>query len=448
MISLPRAIGRLKNLRIFNASKNQLESIPDTITSLAKLKAINVSHNKLTALPKGIGSLPSLIILILNHNQLTQLPRELADLNDMITLNVSHNPLKTIPAEISALKSLRKLTAENCAFEAEMIHTLAHDPPSLFEICARKMVKSNISLPSSLAHHHIADYFKQEQACSFCFGPYFESFVSRSRFIERTGRQIIALDYKLCCAHWTDENDRISVMFSTPYYKQQQHSIAPNNNIATNTTTTTNTTAHGATCATTSTLPQAQHSYQSNAETESLFFSAPLSVSEEDDYFNQQGSHRFLLPAHSSDDIRCLPTTTTSTTENEALISSSAKAAAITTTTTTTTMNTLPSSLTTSSNALNSSLRPRSLSTSLVWMNTMHNYHEHTSTLLQQTESLTLPFATLSGRQSEEADRILSRQQQTDRKPNGFKQGFAQLGARLGRKGNNNNSSRDRSETV
>ncbi|KAG2195490.1 hypothetical protein INT47_012034 [Mucor saturninus] len=220
MINLPSAIGQLKNLRILNASKNQLESIPDSINSLHKLKAMNLSQNKLTGLPKGIGRLPSLIILILNQNELKQLPREIALLQDLITLNISNNPLKSIPAEIAMLKSLRKLTAENCAFESEFVFPLTHDPPSLFEICARKISTDKIPLPARLGH--ITDYFKREQTCSFCYGPYFDSFVTRGKFIERTNRQLIALDYKLCAAHWSDENDRISAMFSTPHERQPQ----------------------------------------------------------------------------------------------------------------------------------------------------------------------------------------------------------------------------------
>lgn len=222
MINLPKAIGHLKNLRIFNASKNQLESIPDTIIGLKKLKAINLSQNRLVNLPKGIGSLPSLIILILNQNQLTELPREIAKLNDLITLNVSNNPLKSIPAEIATLKSLRKFSAENCAFESEFVYDLVHDPPSLFEICARNIVKSkNKAVSAHLSQPSFANYFKKEQTCSFCYGPFFDSFVTRGKFIERTNRQLITLDYKLCSAHWVDEEDRITAMFSTASYRQQ-----------------------------------------------------------------------------------------------------------------------------------------------------------------------------------------------------------------------------------
>ncbi|OAD00480.1 hypothetical protein MUCCIDRAFT_157065 [Mucor lusitanicus CBS 277.49] len=103
----------------------------------------------------------------------------------------------------------------------------------------------------------------------------------------------------------------------------------------------------------------------------------------------------------------------------------------------------------------------------------MQNHHQQsilsttTTPQQQQQHQEPLPFATLTGRQSEEADRILSRQQQVaaTKKSNGLKQGFAQLGARLSRKNNgstNNNQTsgstsssssstagnRDRSETV
>ena len=209
----------MKNLRILNASKNQLQTIPDTIVQLVKLKAVNFSQNQLDFIPKEIGSLPNLIILILNNNNLTQLPRELANLNDLITLNVSFNPLTSIPSGIATLKTLRKLIAEECPFQTEFTYDLRHDPPSLFEFCARHIVKQGIPLPPLLQHHPIADYFKKEQSCSFCFGPYFDSHVTRGKFIERTGRQVIALDYQLCCAHWTDESDRYKAMFSTPYYR-------------------------------------------------------------------------------------------------------------------------------------------------------------------------------------------------------------------------------------
>ncbi|KAI8882394.1 L domain-like protein [Backusella circina FSU 941] len=222
MVTIPKELGELKNLELFNASKNKLESIPDNITGLIKLRAINLSENRLKELPRTIGELPSLIIIVVNSNQLTSLPREIAHLTGLLTLNISQNPLKSIPAEIATLKSLRKLISDDCEFESEdRIHSLKHDPPSLFEQCARIVVRTDMQLSPTIPRH-IQRYFTTCQTCSFCHGPFFESHVTRSRLIERTGRQIIALDYQLCSAHWTDEKDRITCMFSSSYQPENR----------------------------------------------------------------------------------------------------------------------------------------------------------------------------------------------------------------------------------
>ncbi|CEG74001.1 hypothetical protein RMATCC62417_09277 [Rhizopus microsporus] len=211
MINLPRAIGQLVNLRVLNASKNQLEFIPDTIQQLKRLNTLILSENKLTTLPKGIGNLPQLAVLLLDNNQLAQLPQEISQLSELMTLNVSHNPLRAVPAEIASLKSLKKLLTEECSFDTECSYPLMHDPPSLFEICARQITQLKIPIP----YAHIAEYLKKKKVCSFCSGPYFESFVSRKRFVERVSGEPMALDYTLCTAHWTNEDDRLLAMFST-----------------------------------------------------------------------------------------------------------------------------------------------------------------------------------------------------------------------------------------
>ncbi|KAI8073394.1 uncharacterized protein B0P05DRAFT_572949 [Gilbertella persicaria] len=217
MMSLPREIGYLKNLRVLNISNNAIEDIPNTITFLTKLKALNVSYNKLVQLPSSIGNLPKLVIIIANDNKLTSLPREFAHLTNLISLNVSNNPLKSLPAEIATLSNLRKLLTEDCSFEEEYSYSLKHDPPSLFETCARIAVRSQLSIPHQLSEH-IKDYLARADTCSYCKGPFFDSFVSRVRFIERRFRQPMALEYTLCRAHWSTDEDRLLCMFS-----EQQH---------------------------------------------------------------------------------------------------------------------------------------------------------------------------------------------------------------------------------
>lgn len=213
MTSLPRELGHLKSLRVLNISNNAIDEIPDTIAFLTKLKALNVSHNKLVQLPSSIGQLPKLVIIIANHNNLASLPREFSHLVNLISLNVSNNPLKSLPAEIAALGSLRKLITEECDFQDEYSYDLRHNPPSLFETCARIAVRSQQNIPNQLADH-IKDYISRADTCSYCQGPFFDSFVTRARFIERRAGQPMALEYTLCSAHWTHENDRLLAMFS------------------------------------------------------------------------------------------------------------------------------------------------------------------------------------------------------------------------------------------
>lgn len=220
MIHLPREIGYLKNLRVLNISNNMIQEIPDTIAFLAKLKAFNVSNNKLTHLPPSIGQLSKLVIIIANNNNLTSLPRQFSQLINLLSLNVSNNPLKSLPAEIAELASLRKFLTDDCPFEEEYSYDLHHDPPSLFETCARIAVRSKLNIPNDFPHH-IKTYLSRADTCSYCKGPFFDSFVTRTRFIERKARQVIALEHTLCSAHWSDDQDRLLAMFS------QQPVLAP-----------------------------------------------------------------------------------------------------------------------------------------------------------------------------------------------------------------------------
>ncbi|KAL0096975.1 hypothetical protein J3Q64DRAFT_1710419 [Phycomyces blakesleeanus] len=215
MTSLPLEIGYLKNLRVLNAAHNQLQALPDTIAYLSRLKAINVGYNELALIPSFIGRLSKIVAIIVNNNLLTEIPKELGNLNDLISLNVSHNPLKSIPAEIAALKSLRKLHAEGCSFVTEFVHNLASNPPSLLETCARIAVRNGLPVPVSLPQH-LKEYIGKSKECSYCHGPYFDCYFTRGRFVNRNGRQQVALEYKLCCSHWNNEDDRIINMFAEP----------------------------------------------------------------------------------------------------------------------------------------------------------------------------------------------------------------------------------------
>lgn len=78
---------------------------------------------------------------------------------------------------------------------------------------------------------HIKEYLAQAQTCSFCDGPFFESYITRGRFIERSGRQVVALEYRLCSAHWNDESDRVKALFAPIPNTAPIHRIAASSNV-------------------------------------------------------------------------------------------------------------------------------------------------------------------------------------------------------------------------
>lgn len=67
--SIQSQIGQLKNLRILNASYNQMTGVPAEIGQLRNLEVLNLSYNQLTGLPNELGNLQNLKTLDLRGNQ-------------------------------------------------------------------------------------------------------------------------------------------------------------------------------------------------------------------------------------------------------------------------------------------------------------------------------------------------------------------------------------------
>jgi len=61
-------IRHLSNLRILNASNNQMTGVPAEIGQLSKLEVLDLSNNKLTGLPYELGNLKNLKRLKLSGN--------------------------------------------------------------------------------------------------------------------------------------------------------------------------------------------------------------------------------------------------------------------------------------------------------------------------------------------------------------------------------------------
>ncbi|RUS26549.1 hypothetical protein BC938DRAFT_470623 [Jimgerdemannia flammicorona] len=213
LATLPRTLGHLKNLTVLDVSQNRLRLIPDTISYLSKLVDLNLAGNHLTRLPDSIGSLKKLSNLLLNDNKISELPSEIGHMKGLTILDLCNNPLKVLPAELSRLQFLRRLRLDNCPLVEEFVHELVHNPPTLLELCARAIVRHQVPI-LACTPDDIKDYIASAKTCSFCSGPYFQSFVKRGKIIEKPEQAFVPLEYRLCTAHWNDEAERIRLMFA------------------------------------------------------------------------------------------------------------------------------------------------------------------------------------------------------------------------------------------
>ncbi|KAI8332677.1 hypothetical protein BC941DRAFT_381290 [Chlamydoabsidia padenii] len=251
---LPDSIGYLGRLESLYVGNNQLDALPDTIGHLTKLIELDVSHNQLTTLTPCIAYLKKLQILIVSQNHIHELPVHLVvGLKGLTILDLSDNPISVLPAEITQLHFLRRLLLDGCPLVDPSTTTLAsssssttlllssqssssspitasrirkppcysllHSPPSLLEQCARSIVRdtkrhSYYQQRFYQLSPHLVTYLYSATPCTLCQNPYFDTYVARGRQIERNGRWL-PVEYRLCQAHFTTEDDRLLSMFSS-----------------------------------------------------------------------------------------------------------------------------------------------------------------------------------------------------------------------------------------
>ncbi|GJJ73406.1 hypothetical protein EMPS_05764 [Entomortierella parvispora] len=209
--SIPVEIGHLRNLTLLDLSKNTLTSLPNSIRYLTRLVDLKLSFNFLTALPSTIGELTKLTSLHLDNNRLEKIPREIGRIKGLAHLDLDDNPLTVLPAEIGQLQFLRRLKLDRCPLVESFVHYPLHSPPTLLELAARVVVRHRMPTPPLLPTH-LKTYLRGANKCSFCEGPYFESFVKRGKMIDKNDT-LVPLEYLLCIPHWNTESERVRQLF-------------------------------------------------------------------------------------------------------------------------------------------------------------------------------------------------------------------------------------------
>ena len=107
-IELKESIYELYNLETFGFHKGMI-SIPKEIWSLRNLKNLDLSYNSFTEIPKELSNLRNLVVLSLDSNEITFIPAEIENLSKLKSLSLSNNKISVLPEEFSKLSNLEVL---------------------------------------------------------------------------------------------------------------------------------------------------------------------------------------------------------------------------------------------------------------------------------------------------------------------------------------------------
>ncbi|KAI8143156.1 hypothetical protein BJV82DRAFT_515268 [Fennellomyces sp. T-0311] len=215
---IPPQLTTLTRLTLLDLSYNRLETLPSSIRQLKHLRQLNLAHNRLQHIPNALNSLKKLTYLDLSYNTFSDIPLSLTSLANLTYLDLSYSRIDAVPAELLRL-SIATIKTDGCPQLqiklSEFTHSLAHDPPSLAEICARQLAtpqkrrEQQQDLPD-----HLQSYLGQSKACFYCGEPYFDNPVIRYRIVQQHDGHCMPVRYNLCSAHWSDDQDRILALFS------------------------------------------------------------------------------------------------------------------------------------------------------------------------------------------------------------------------------------------
>jgi hypothetical protein len=110
---LPREIGKLKNLEVFNLRLQDLKSLPPEFKQLTNVKILDISYNDFESFPTEIFWCENLDSLDLQLSQITEIPNEISRLKNLKKLVLDYNRLSGFPIAVTNLPGLKELSITN-----------------------------------------------------------------------------------------------------------------------------------------------------------------------------------------------------------------------------------------------------------------------------------------------------------------------------------------------
>ncbi|XP_033104964.1 plant intracellular Ras-group-related LRR protein 5-like [Anneissia japonica] len=186
---LPEEICNLLNLTALYVGENQLKNLPARIGQLYCLKELDLSSCSLSSLPDSISRCTSLIRVWLSNNRLRVLPDQIGRLHSLKELHVRNNQIEYFPASLATLQ-LYTFSANNNPLLSEVDRkswchynkSPSTSMPSLFEICARKIISANVRRKEGELPKEIEKILSAVRFCSSCEGPFVYHFKSEVCF--------------------------------------------------------------------------------------------------------------------------------------------------------------------------------------------------------------------------------------------------------------------------
>lgn len=106
---LPVEIFELKNLRVFDISRNEITKFPKGFSKLKNLKILKIGNNDTANYPSDISSMSKLEVLNISHRDLKSIPNWVFKMSKLLELHVLDSNLTKIPKGVIKMKSLQKL---------------------------------------------------------------------------------------------------------------------------------------------------------------------------------------------------------------------------------------------------------------------------------------------------------------------------------------------------